>query len=107
MKQNKTLGDFCISYSFLKNDLYIFYCSGMRMAAVTHIYFLSKFIEFFDTFLFIVRKKFRNVSKLQLIHHGLMPIYTFLMVRWVPNGKKLIYAMLYFSNILYTIYRWE
>ena len=60
----------------------------MRMAAATHLYFLSKFIEFLDTFFFIVRKKFRNVSKLQLIHHGVMPIFSFMLVRWLPNGKK-------------------
>ena len=58
------------------------------MAAVTHIYFLSKFVEFLDTIFFILRKKFRNVSNLQLIHHGLMPFYCFLLVRWVPGGKK-------------------
>jgi len=61
---------------------------AMRMAAVTHIYFLSKFIEFLDTIFFILRKKFRNVSNLQLIHHGLMPIFTFLLVRWVPGGHE-------------------
>jgi len=62
--------------------------SGMRMAAVAHIYFLSKFLEFLDTFFFIVRKKFSHVSRLQLIHHGIMPIFTFLMVRWLPNGHE-------------------
>jgi elongation of very long chain fatty acids protein 7 len=61
---------------------------GMRMAAATHLYFLSKFIEFLDTFFFIVRKKFRNVSKLQLIHHGVMPIFSFMLVRWLPNGHE-------------------
>merc|ERR550532_3819183 len=58
------------------------------MAAATHLYFLSKFIEFLDTFFFIVRKKFRNVSKLQLIHHGVMPIFSFMLVRWLPNGYE-------------------
>jgi len=40
--------------------------TGMRMAAVTHFYYLSKFVEFADTFFFIARKKFGNVSALQV-----------------------------------------
>jgi len=61
---------------------------GMRMAAATHIYFLSKFLEFLDTFFFIARKKFSHVSRLQLIHHGVMPFFSFLLVRWLPNGHE-------------------
>jgi len=59
---------------------------GMRMAAVIHIYFLSKPLEFLDTIFFVATKKFRNVSKLQVIHHAIMPFFTFLLVRWLPNG---------------------
>ena len=58
------------------------------MASATHIYFLSKFLEFADTFFFTVRKKFRNVSNLQLIHHGIMPIYAYMLVRWLPGGHE-------------------
>merc|ERR1719219_1294308 len=40
---------------------------GMRMARVTHLYFLTKFIEFADTFFFIARKKFTHVNQWLLI----------------------------------------
>ena len=73
-----------------------FFFSGMRMAAATHIYFLSKFLEFLDTFFFIARKKFSHVSRLQLIHHGVMPFFSFLLVRWLPNGNFIFY----FSHLL-------
>jgi elongation of very long chain fatty acids protein 7 len=62
--------------------------TGIRMASACHLYFLSKFTEFPDTFFFIARKKERNVSTLQLIHHGIMPIVSYLLVRWLPGGHE-------------------
>ena len=62
--------------------------NGYRMAVGCHLYFLSKFTEFADTFFFILRKKYSNVSRLQLIHHGVMPIQTFMVARWLPGGHE-------------------
>lgn len=62
--------------------------AGIRMATMTHLYFLSKFIEFADTFFFIARKKFTHVNRLQLIHHGIMPIQAYMLVRWLPGGHE-------------------
>ena len=53
-----------------------------------YLYYINKFVEFADTFFFIARKKFRNVNKLQLIHHGIMPIYGFMIARWLPGGHE-------------------
>ena len=58
------------------------------MARTTWLYFMTKFIEFADTFFFIARKKFGHVSKLQLIHHGMMPMFSFMLVRWLPGGQE-------------------
>ena len=74
----------------------------MRMAAVIHIYYLSKPLEFLDTIFFVATKKFRNVSKLQVIHHAVMPFFTFCLVRWLPNGNftfYLIFFVFYFQNV--------
>ena len=81
-----------VVFWFLKH-LYknFFFFSGMRMAAVIHIYFLSKSLEFLDTIFFVATKKFRNVSKLQVIHHAVMPFFTFCLVRWLPNGNFTFY----------------
>ena len=38
----------------------------MRMVRVVWIYYISKFIEFFDTFFFVARKKFGHISALQV-----------------------------------------
>ncbi len=49
--------------------------TGMRMAFIVWVYFLSKFLEFFDTFFFVARKKFGNISALHVcecskrVHH--------------------------------------
>lgn len=58
---------------------------GMRMARVTWIYFMLKFVEFLDTVFFILRRKFGHVSALQVIHHGIMPIFGYAMARWLPG----------------------
>ena len=47
---------------------------GMPIAYMCYFYYLTKFIEFFDTIFFVLRKKFDNVSKLHVIHHGIMPM---------------------------------
>ena len=62
--------------------------NAMRMATVAYLYFISKFVEFADTFFFIARKKFTHVNALQLLHHGLMPIFSYMLVRWLPNGHE-------------------
>lgn len=46
---------------------------GLRMAETCWWYYISKFTEFFDTFFFILRKKYQHVSTLHVIHHGVMP----------------------------------
>ena len=38
-------------------------------------YFVSKFVDFFDTFFFVLRKKDRQITTLHLYHHGMMPIF--------------------------------
>jgi len=61
---------------------------GMRMTRVCWLYFMGKFLEFADTFFFTVRKKFEHVSYLQVIHHSIMPLYGYVMVRWLPGGHE-------------------
>ena len=58
------------------------------MTRACWLYFMGKFLEFADTFFFTVRKKFEHVSYLQVIHHGIMPLYGYIMVRWFPGGHE-------------------
>ena len=71
------------------------------MARICHLYFLSKFVEFADTFFFIARKKFRNVSRLQLIHHGIMPIMGYVLTRWLPGGHESFGGL--FNSLIHVI----
>ena len=45
-----------------------------------YYYHLSKFIDYFDTFFFILRKKNRQISLLHVYHHISVPI-----VGWISN----------------------
>lgn len=39
-----------------------------------YTYYVSKFLDLFDTVFFVLRKKTRNVSGLHVFHHSVMPI---------------------------------
>ena len=47
--------------------------SGLDAADITWWYFLSKFIDYLDSFFFVLRKKFSHLSTLHVVHHGIMP----------------------------------
>lgn len=61
---------------------------SLRMANVAWWYFFSKFTEFPDTFFFVARKKFTQVSTLHVLHHGLMPFFAWAACRFVPGGHE-------------------
>ena len=64
------------------------------MAGVLWWYYVSKFMEFTDTIVFILRKKNDQITFLHVYHHSTMPIFWFGGVRWVPGGAAFFGAML-------------
>lgn len=52
------------------------------------LYFISKFIDFCDTFFFVLRKKERQLSFLHLYHHSIMPIGSWMFLKFVPYGNS-------------------
>lgn len=56
------------------------------MVRVCYFFFLSKFIELLDTVFFILKKNFRQISVLHVLHHGIMPISWWFGIRFVPGG---------------------
>ncbi|CAF1521084.1 unnamed protein product [Adineta ricciae] len=78
---------------------------AMRMVRVCHLFFLSKFIELLDTVFFIMKKNFRQVSILHVIHHGIMPISWWFGVRFVAGGfgtfHSCINSFIHFLMYLY------
>jgi hypothetical protein len=66
---------------------------GYQMAFTAYISYLFRYLDFADTFFFHLRKKTGNVSMLQIIHHFIMPLYTWMLVCWVPGGESTFGAL--------------
>ncbi|XP_015762300.1 PREDICTED: elongation of very long chain fatty acids protein 5-like isoform X1 [Acropora digitifera] len=57
-----------------------------RLARVCYVYWLSKFVEYFDTFFFILRKKNNQVTFLHVYHHASMCILWWIVCKYIPGG---------------------
>ncbi len=68
--------------------------SAIRGLHAGYWFFISKFIDFFDTFFFVLRKKERQISVLHLYHHGMLPIILWPGVRYVCGGHASFFAFL-------------
>ena len=60
-----------------------------RIARLYWIFYLSKFLDFFDTALIVLGKKWAQLSFLHLLHHSGSLVMTALMLK-VPNNVELI-----------------
>lgn len=58
------------------------------MARAVWLYYIAKIIELLDTVFFVLRKKNSQVSFLHLYHHTLMPLCSFVGVKYLA-GKHL------------------
>ncbi|XP_054716910.1 elongation of very long chain fatty acids protein 4-like [Uloborus diversus] len=65
----------------------------VRIAKALWWYYFSKFLEFFDTWFFILRKKNNQLSFLHIYHHSTMFGLWWIGVKWVPGGSSLPGAM--------------
>ncbi|KAK9500528.1 hypothetical protein O3M35_001776 [Rhynocoris fuscipes] len=79
---------------------------ALRMAATCYWYHLSKYTEFFDTIFFVMRKKYNQVNKLHVIHHGIMPVSTWFGVKFLPGGHGTLFGVLntFVHVVMYTYY---
>jgi len=59
---------------------------AMYALDMTWWYFFSKFIDYFDSLFFLLRKKFTHLSTLHVVHHGIMPLTAWSGVKWVGGG---------------------
>lgn len=75
------------------------------MLHVVYVFYLSKFTEMTDTFCFVARKKYNQVTLLHVVHHGIVPLSTWPGVRWLPGGHSsfwgLINSFVHFWMYLY------
>uniref|UniRef100_A0A336MNH3 Elongation of very long chain fatty acids protein n=1 Tax=Culicoides sonorensis TaxID=179676 RepID=A0A336MNH3_CULSO len=80
--------------------------TALRTAAGCWWYYFSKFTEFFDTFFFVMRKRYDQVSTLHVIHHGIMPFSVWWGVKFAPGGHSSFFGFLntFVHIVMYTYY---
>ncbi|KAA0196122.1 hypothetical protein HAZT_HAZT003531 [Hyalella azteca] len=64
------------------------------MLYACYYYYISKFTEFIDTFFFVLRKKNEHISLLHVLHHGIMPLSTWVGLRYTPGGHSTFFGFL-------------
>jgi len=67
---------------------------ALRMAAVLWWFYFSKFIEFTDTILMVLRKKKDQITFLHVYHHVSMFFFWWMGIKWVPGGQSFFAAMI-------------
>lgn len=80
--------------------------NSLRLAGAIWWYYVSKMFEFVDTFIFVLRKKDRQISFLHLYHHSTMFPLWWIATRWSPGGQAYFSAMLnsYVHVVMYFYY---
>ncbi|XP_041360043.1 elongation of very long chain fatty acids protein 4-like [Gigantopelta aegis] len=64
--------------------------TALRMASVAWWYFFSKIIELLDTVIFILRKKYKQVTFLHVFHHSTMVCCCWITAKYMPGGEKFV-----------------
>lgn len=79
---------------------------GVAALNVTYLYYLSKFVDFFDSFFFVLRKKWSHLSVLHIVHHGGLPIFVWFGPRFVGGGHTTFCGALnaFIHVLMYTYY---
>lgn len=77
-----------------------------RLISVCWWYYASKFVEFFDTWFMLLRKKFNQVSFLHVYHHSSIALMTWYAVVFVPGGSTFFAPLLncFVHTVMYFYY---
>lgn len=68
--------------------------SALRVVNALWWFYVSKFVDFVDTVLFVLRKKPGQMTVLHLVHHGAMPLLFWPVLRFTPGGQASFSALL-------------
>lgn len=60
-------------------------CEFHQMAGAVWLYFIAKVVELLDTVFFVLRKRTRQITFLHLYHHTMMPICSFVGVKYMAG----------------------
>lgn len=91
---------FCVLVDTSNNEYEV------RIANVVWWYYVSKCMEFMDTFFFILRKKTNQLSFLHIYHHSTMFCVWWAGTRFVPGGSVLFAVMIncFVHVLMYSYY---
>ncbi|GBM17044.1 Elongation of very long chain fatty acids protein 7 [Araneus ventricosus] len=65
----------------------------LQIVQVCWVAYISKLIEYFDTVIFVLRKKDSQISFLHVFHHTTVPVIAWLGVSYGPGGYNTIFPM--------------
>ena len=68
--------------------------SNFSAANIVWWYFFSKFIDFMDSFFFVLRKKNNQLTSLHVIHHAIMPMVCWIFLKFVGGGHSTFFMFL-------------
>lgn len=64
-------------------------CNTLQITNAVWWYYISKLLEFCDTFFFILRKKNQQLTFLHVYHHSTMFSLWWIGIKWVPSGSSM------------------
>jgi len=67
---------------------------GLTAASIVWWYFFSKFTDFMDSFFFVLRKKNNQLTSLHVIHHAMMPMVSWIFLKFVGGGHSTFFMFL-------------
>uniref|UniRef100_A0A8C5WS34 Elongation of very long chain fatty acids protein 5 n=1 Tax=Laticauda laticaudata TaxID=8630 RepID=A0A8C5WS34_LATLA len=93
-------------YSFFCQDTHSGGEADLKIIRVLWWYYFSKFIEFMDTFFFILRKNNHQITILHVYHHTTMLNIWWFVMNWVPCGHSYFGATLnsFIHVLMYSYY---
>lgn len=68
--------------------------AALRVLRAGYWFYISKFIDLFDTLFFVLRKKNNQITMLHIIHHGILPTTLWPGIRFVCGGHASFFAFL-------------
>ena len=80
--------------TFACNSMDVASDEGKKLAFVMWVYYAQKYFEFFDTFFFLLKQSWRQISFLHLYHHSSITFVTAAFITHDINGDSYLAALL-------------
>ena len=80
--------------------------NARQLTWVFYIFYIQKYWEFLDTFIFILRKSYRQVTLLHVYHHSSITVMVRIFLHYYPGGINCVPVILnsFVHMLMYTHY---